>query len=69
MPRTYAVADQDRSIVSVIFPNGINRRFLQMVRKVYAIDDSTYSSIGLDSQLLNEDGHAVIFYRRDKPIY
>lgn len=69
MPKTYAVADQDRSIVSIVFRNGINRRFLQMVRTVYGITDSDYNSLGLEKPIINEGGHAVIFYRRDKPIY
>ena len=68
MPRTYAIPNEDRSIISVVFPNGINRRFLEMVRAVYDIDDR-YSSLGLDTQIVNEGGHVVIFHRRDKPIY
>ncbi len=64
MPKTYVIPSADREFISVIFRNGINRRFLQTVRTVYDINDSDYSSLGLERPIFNEGGHVVIYHKR-----
>ncbi len=66
MPKTYVIPSADREVISVIFPNGINKRFLQTVRTVYDINDSSYSSLGLERPISNEGGHVVIYHRKSQ---
>ncbi len=59
------VPTEDRSIISVVFPLGIDREFLDSVRSKYGINGQ-YRSLGLDRPIINGGelgGYLVIFYK------
>ncbi len=64
--KPYVIPSLDRSVITVIFPNGIDTNFLRKVRIVYDIKDTEYSTAGLNPEIRSEDGHAVIYHRKPR---
>ncbi len=56
-------ASEDKSTVSIRFPLGIDRQFLDDVKKEYEINGD-YSVIGLDSSVMDRGGYLVIFSKK-----